>query len=148
MTASTSDDGRGDGQGIVAEVNLDNGNDERANGFEGDVKPNVREIGETSKPPVRFNKKKRDAEHLQTQLISMLGEEDDEIDLVFHAMSKRFKKDLTDEETEDLMEELNSVVTKHVRQARAKKISHKELPHPLLHLHLLLFHLHLLLPQR
>ena len=51
----------------------------------------------------------------------MLGQGDDEIDLVFHAMSKRIKKNLTDEETEDLMEELNSVVTKHVRQARAKK---------------------------
>ena len=76
-------------------------------------------------------------------MISMLGQ-DDEIDLVFHAMSKRIKTNLTDEETEDLMEELNSVVTKHVRQARAKIISHKELSHPLLHLLLL----HLLLPQR
>ena len=91
------------------------------NGFEADVKPKVREIGETPKPPFGFNKKKRDAEHLQTQMISMLGQEDDEIDLVFHAMSKRIKKNLTDEETEDLMEELSSVVTKHVRQARAKE---------------------------
>ena len=78
------------------------------------------------------------------QMISMLGQEDDEIDLVFHAMCKRIKKNLTDEETQDLMEELNSNVTKHVRQTRAKKISHKELPHPLLHPMLL----HLLLLQR
>ena len=97
VTASTSDDGRGDGQGVVgvvgvvAEVNVDNGNEESGSGFEADVKPKVRETGETSKPPVRFNKKKRDAEHLQTQMISMLGQEDDEIDLVFHAMSKRIK---------------------------------------------------------
>ena len=120
MTASISDDGRGDGQGVVAEVKVDNGNDE--SGFEADVKPNIREIGKTAKPPVRFNKKKkRDAEHLQMQMISMLEQEDNEIDLVFHAMSKRIKKNLTDEETEDLMEELNSVVTKHVRQAWAKK---------------------------
>ena len=81
------------------------------------------------------------------QMISMLGQEDDEIDLVFHAMSKRIKKNLTDEETEDLMEELNSVVTKHVRQARAKNKQPQRtttppaepLLHPLL--------LHLLLPQ-
>ena len=95
VTASTSDDGRGDGQGVVgvvAEANVDNGNEESGSGFEADVKPKVREIGETSKPPVIFNNKNRDAEHLQTQMISMLGQEDDEIDLVFHAMSKRIKK--------------------------------------------------------
>ena len=92
VTASTSNDRWGDGQGVVgvvAEVNVDNGNDESGSGFEADVKPKVREIGESSKPPVRFNKKKRDAEHLQMQMISMLGQEDDEIDLVFHAMSKK-----------------------------------------------------------
>ena len=59
VTASTSDDGRGDGQGVVAEVNVDNGNEDSGNGFEADVKPKVREIGETSKPPVRFKIKKR-----------------------------------------------------------------------------------------
>ena len=69
-------------------------------------------------------------------------------DLVFHAMSKRIKKNLIDEETEDLMEELSSVVTKHVRQARVKKNQPQRtatlLLHPLL-LHLLL---PLLLTQR
>ena len=62
VTASTSDDGRGDGQGVVGvvtEVNIDNGNEESGSGFEADVKPKVREIGETSKPPVRFNEEKK-----------------------------------------------------------------------------------------
>ena len=53
----------------------------------------------------------------------MLDKDDDEIDLVFQAWCKRIKRNLNDEETEDLMEELNATVTRHVRKARAKKNS-------------------------
>ena len=53
----------------------------------------------------------------------MLDKDDDEIDLVFQAWCKRIKRNLNDEETEDLMEELNATVTKHVRKARAKNNS-------------------------
>ena len=56
-------------------------------------------------------------------MIDMLGKDDDEIDLVFQAWCKRIKRNLNDEETEDLMEELNATVTKLVRKARAKKNS-------------------------
>ena len=54
-------------------------------------------------------------------MIDMLDKEDDEIDLVFQAMYKRIKKNLTDEEQEDLMEELSSTITRHVKKERAKR---------------------------
>ena len=56
-------------------------------------------------------------------MIDMLDKDDDEIDLVFQAWCKRIKRNLNDQETEDLMEELNATVTKHVRKARAKNNS-------------------------
>ena len=54
-------------------------------------------------------------------MIDMLNKDDDEIDLVFQAWYKRIKRNLNDQETEDLMKELKATVTKHVRKARAKR---------------------------
>ena len=67
--------------------------------------------------------RKKEAEQLQNKMINMLDKDDDEIDLVFQAWCKRIKRNSNDEEMEDLMEELNATVTKHVRKARAKKNS-------------------------
>ena len=66
--------------------------------------------------------RKKDADQLQNKMIDMLDKDDDEIDLVFQAWCKRIKRNLNDEETEDLMEELNATVTKHVRKVRLKGI--------------------------
>ena len=52
----------------------------------------------------------------------MMDKDDDEIYLVFQDWCKRIKRNLN-EETEDLMEELNATVTKHMRKTRAKKNS-------------------------
>ena len=57
----------------------------------------------------------------------MLNQEDHEIDLVFQAMSKRIKKKLSDEEVEDLMEELSNTVTKHVKLACKKKLERQNI---------------------
>ena len=86
-----------------------------------DVKPTVREIEDTPKPPVHLSKRRKEAEHLQTKMIEIMDKDDDEIDLVFQAFAKRIKKNLSDEEQEDLMEELSACVTKHVKMSRAKK---------------------------
>ena len=95
---NTSNDGSGDVTedgasscaGVVAEVESEvnfRGNASVAK-EEKDEKPNVREIGDTPKPPARLSKKQKEAEHLQSQMVHMLNQEDDEIDLVFQAMSK------------------------------------------------------------
>ena len=94
----------------------------RGDGKEGqDEKPKIREIEDTPKPPVHLSKKRKEAQHLQTKLIEMMDKDDDEIDLVFQAFAKRIKNNLSDEEQEDLMEELSACVTKHVKMSRAKK---------------------------
>ena len=125
---NTSNDGSGDasedgsstssgsGAGVVAEVETEvnnGGNDLLIK----DQKPSIREIGDTPKPPARLSKKRKEAEHLQSQMVHMLNQEDDKIDLVFQAMSKRIQINLSDEETEDLMQELSDTVTKHERLA-------------------------------
>ena len=92
-TTGTGDD-RGDAEGIVnvgvvrvvADVNMVSNNTETK-----EEKPNIREIGETPKPPVRLSQKRREAEQLQSQVVTMLNQDDDEIDLVFQAVSKRIK---------------------------------------------------------
>ena len=106
------------GAGVVAEVEteVNNGGNDSLNSVK-DQKPNIRENGDTPKLPARLSKKWKEAEHLQSQMVHMLNQEDDEIDLVFQAMSKRIQKNLSDEETEDLMQELSDTVTKHVRLA-------------------------------
>ena len=123
---NTSNDGSGDvtedgssngsGAGVVAEVETEMNNGGNDSAIK-DQKPSIREIGDTPKPPARLSKKWKEAEHLQSQMVHMLNQEDDEIDLVFQAMSKRIQKNLSDEETEDLMQELSDTVTKHVRLA-------------------------------
>ena len=123
---NTSNDGSGDatedgssngsGAGVVAEVEteMNNGGNDLVIK---DQKPSIREIGDTPKPPARLSKKWKEAEHLQSQMVHMLNQEDDEIDLVSQAISKRIQKNLSDEETEDLMQELSDTVTKHTRLA-------------------------------
>ena len=112
-------DGNGSGsQGEVAEVKVD----PTMQIGQGDIKSNICELPESTKPTVHFSKKKEEAGQLQNKMIDMLNKDDDEIDLVFPAWYKRIKRNLSDKETEDLMEELNATVTKHVRKARAKRI--------------------------
>ena len=79
-----------------------------------------------SKTPCKAYKKCKEAEHPQSQMVNMLNQEDHEIDLVFQAMSKRIKKKLSDEEVEDLMEELSNTVTKHVKLACKKKLERQK----------------------
>ena len=68
---------------------------------------------------ISVRKKKEEAGQLQNKMMDMLDKDDDEIELVFQAWPKGIKRNLNDEETEDLMEDLNA--TKHMRKSRAKQ---------------------------
>ena len=52
-------------------------------------------------------------------MIEIMDKDDDKIYLVFRLL-QRGLKNLSDEEQEDLMEELSACITKHVKMSRAK----------------------------
>ena len=47
--------------------------------------------------------------------------EQDEIDLALSAIGIRLKKSLTEEQIENAMDEFNGIVTRHIKNARAKR---------------------------
>ena len=51
----------------------------------------------------------------------MLDQQDDDIDLYFQSLAKKLKRTLTEGEIDIVMDEINGVVSRHVRQARIKK---------------------------
>ena len=86
----------------------------------------VRELGETSRPPTKITKKKQDQDDLARQFINILQnedktKEDDEIDMALGAIGIRIRRSLNQEQQEDLMEELNMVVNRHIKNARASR---------------------------
>ena len=60
-------------------------------------------------------------------MISFMGQdergekEQDEIDLALSAIGIRLKKSLTEEQIENAMDEINGIVTRHIKNARAKR---------------------------
>ena len=86
----------------------------------------VRELGEISKPPTKITKKEQDQDDLTRQFINILQNEDkakeeDEIDMVLGAIGIRIKRSLNEEQQEDLMEEINMVVIRHIKNARTSR---------------------------
>ena len=59
--------------------------------------------------------------------------EQDEKDLALSAVGIRLKKSLTEEQIENAMDEINAIVTKHIKSARAKRFG---IFKPALHLRL------------
>ena len=47
--------------------------------------------------------------------------EQDEIDLALSAIGIRLKKSLNEEQIENAMDEINGIVTRHIKNARAKR---------------------------
>ena len=87
----------------------------------------VRELGETSKPPTKITKKKQDQDDLARQFINILQnedktKEDDEIDMALGAIGIRIRRALNLEQEEDVIEEINMVVNRHIKNARASRL--------------------------
>ena len=86
----------------------------------------VRKLGETIKSPTKITKKKQDQEDLMRQFINMLqnenkAKEDDGIDMALAVIGIRITRSLNQEQQEDVMEEINMVVNRHIKNARASK---------------------------
>ena len=77
--------------------------------------------------PQGLLKKKQETDELTRAMISFMGQdergekEQDEIDLALSAIGIRLKKSLNEEEIENAMDEINGIVTRHIKNARAKR---------------------------
>ena len=80
-----------------------------------------RELGDAPKPKPRVSKRQKQNDEFQKQVINLLDQEDDDIDLYFQSLAKKLKRTLTEGEIDNVMDEINGVVSRHVRQARIKK---------------------------
>ena len=84
-------------------------------------------MGPTVKPPTRPTKKKQETDELTRAMISFMAhnergeKEQNEIDLALCAIGIRLKKSLNEEQIENAMDEINDIVTRHIKNARAKR---------------------------
>ena len=87
-----------------------------------DVKPKLRKLGDTPKPESKFCQKRKESDEIQLKILTMIDEDKaDEIDLAFATLTKRIKRPLNEEGVEDLMNEINSIATCHIKSSRSKK---------------------------
>ena len=81
----------------------------------------------TPPPPIRPTKKKQEKEDLTRAMISFMAQdekeekEQDELDLALSVVGIRLKKSLTEEQIKNAMDEINAIVTKPIKNARAKQ---------------------------
>ena len=106
------------GEGVV--VKQERGDDSDKENEEGNLAAD-RELGDTPKLKPRVSKRQKQNDEFQKQVINLLDQEDDDIDLYFQSLAKKLKRTLTEGEIDIVMDEINGVVSRHVRQARIKK---------------------------
>ena len=105
-------------EGVV--VKQERGDDNDKENEEGNL-ATERELGGTPKPKPRVSKRQKQNDEFQKQIINLLDQEDDDIDLYFQSLSKILKRTLTEGEIDNVMDEINGVISRHVRQTRIKK---------------------------
>ena len=106
------------GEGVI--VKQERGDDSDKENEEGNMAPE-RELGDTPKPKPRVSKRQKQNDEFQKQVINLLDQEDNDIDLCFQSLAKKLKRTLTEGEIDIVMDKINGVVSRHVRQARIKK---------------------------
>ena len=106
------------GEGMI--VKQERGDDSDKENEEGNLAADM-ELGDTPKLKARVSKRQKQNDEFQKQVINLLDQEDDDIDLYFQSVAKKLKRTLTEGEIDNVMDEINGVVSRHVRQARIKK---------------------------
>ena len=106
------------GEGVI--VKQERGDDSDKENEEGNFAVG-RELGDTPKPKPRVSKRQKQNDEFQKQVINLLDQEDDDIDLYFQSVAKKLKRTMTEGEIDNVINEINGVVSRHVRQARIKK---------------------------
>lgn len=84
-----------------------------------------RELPDAIKPEVKYTSKKKSMDDFQHKLIAFMEKDnpipvDDEIDLAFAALSKRIKRALPVELWDDLMDDMNDLVSQHIKKFKRK----------------------------
>ena len=80
------------------------------------------ELGDTPKLKPRVSKRQKQNDEFQKQVINLLDQEDDDIDLCFSSLSKKLKRSQTEREIDVVIDKLSDLVSRHVRQARIKRV--------------------------
>ena len=83
-----------------------------------------RELDDTPRPKVKQGKRRKENDEVQQRILNLIENptEEDEIDLAFASVSKCMKKSLNEEQQENLMDEINMLVSKHIKIARSGQI--------------------------
>ena len=102
------------GEGMIGKQ--ERGDDSDKENEEGNLAAN-RKLGDTPKLKARVSKRQKQNDEFQKQVTNLLDQEDDDIDLYFQSVAKK----LTEGEIDNVMDEINGVVSRHARQARIKK---------------------------
>ena len=100
------------GEGMI--VKQERGDDSDKENEEGNLAAD-RELGDTPKLKPRVSKRQKQNDEFQKQVINLLDQEDDDIDLYFQSVAKKLKRTLTEGEINNVMDEINGVVSRHVR---------------------------------
>ena len=83
-----------------------------------------RELDDTPKPKVKQGKWKKENDEMQQNILNLIenSNDEDEIDLAFAAISKCMKRSLNEEQQENFMDEINMLVSKHIKLARSGRM--------------------------
>ena len=75
-------------------------------------------------PPNQKLNRVKENEEMQQRILNLMenSNDEDEIDLAFAAISKRMKRSLNEEQQENLMDEINMLVSKHIKLARSGRV--------------------------
>ena len=101
-------------------VKQERGDDSDKENEEGNLAAD-RKLRGTPKLKPRVSNRQKQNDEFQKQVIYLLDQEDDDIGLYFQSLAKKLKRTLTEGEIDIVMDKINGVVRRHVRQARIKK---------------------------
>ena len=90
--------------------------DDSNTGGDNEQVAHIHELEQKRHPPVKLTKKSRENADMKDMINTLLTEDEgDEVDLAFHAMAKRMKKQLKDVDIDEWMMETQDVVNRYIR---------------------------------
>ena len=109
--------------GVAAEVKTEKHETVTPVNLGPDVKPAMQKAAENraAKRQASSSKNQQMKDDIASKVLALAEQDDDAIDLNFASIAKRMRSNLSDEEQEDLMEEINLLVSRHFKAARNRK---------------------------
>ena len=82
----------------------------------------------TPKPESQTTKRAKDQADFQTKVMKLVDQEEDELSMTLSALGKKIKRNLTEDEIDELMDEIQMLVSRFIK---SKKINVHQPLHPL-----------------